>query len=287
MGRAPAGTVSGNATIASGGSAVIQASLTGTAPWTITWSDGQTQTATASPAAHPVWPGATTQYSITALRDGNGCNGSGNGTATITVVNLSPPASLVATTSQTNTLAVTVWWSAGAGAAWYQVERATRITANDWQVLSGHVTSMSVGDTFGATQYATTYLYRVRSGATVNNTDVVSLSASPLDYATVGSGLFSDEPLAAGSTRIRGIHLGELRRAIDAVRYAAGLPAAWSSYDALSGPILAGQNNEARQKLDDAVYTLLGRTVSYSGEIPAQRGVIRAYQLQQIRDGVR
>ena len=83
------------------------------------------------------------------------------------------------------------------------------------------------------------------------------------------------------------IHLGELRRAIDAVRYAAGLGPAWSSYDALSGPILASQNKEARQKLDDAVYTLLGRTVSYSGETPAPGGLIRASQLQQIRDGVR
>jgi hypothetical protein len=99
--------------------------------------------------------------------------------------------------------------------------------------------------------------------------------------------LFSDEPLVAGTTRIGGIHIGELRQAIDAVRYAAGLLPAWTSYGALSGTIVAGPNNEARTKLDDAVYALLGHTVSYTGETPAGNGRIYAYQIQQIRDGVR
>ena len=112
-------------------------------------------------------------------------------------------------------------------------------------------------------------------------------SPSAIDYATVATMLFTDEPLVAGATRIKGVHIGELRHAIDAVRRAAGYPPAWSSYAAATGPVTANDIVTARQKLDEAVIPLLNHGVSYTGEVPAMNGKIWAYQMQQIRDGVR
>ena len=112
---------------------------------------------------------------------------------------------------------------------------------------------------------------------------------SALDYATVATTLFTNDPLAGGGvTAIMGIHIGELHHAIDAVRRAAGFTTpVWSSYGPATGPILASDNTTARQRLDEAVIILIGHGVFYSGEVPASSGRIWAYQYQQIREGVK
>jgi hypothetical protein len=179
-------------------------------------------------------------------------------------------------------------WTFAQGASWYQVERATRKPLNDWQPVSPHLTSPNFADPFGPAAKPVTYLYRVRRGITINGTDYFS-DPSPLDYATIATTLFTDEPLNNGPTKvaIKGIHMGELRHAIDAVRYAAGYPPAWSSYAAATGPIFAQDLTTARQKLDEAVMELVTHGVLYVGEAPATNGAIWSYQLQQMRDGVR
>jgi uncharacterized repeat protein (TIGR01451 family) len=81
----PSAAVSGSAAICPGGATTIQAALTGTAPWTVTWSDGAVQTGVAaSPATRSVSPGATTTYLVTAVSDGH-CAGTSSGSATVTV----------------------------------------------------------------------------------------------------------------------------------------------------------------------------------------------------------
>ncbi|CAM2063774.1 hypothetical protein SCOR_00325 [Sulfidibacter corallicola] len=80
----PTATVTGNAIICSGESAQIEAALTGTGPWDLTWSDGvMQQGVTVSPATRTVSPTATTTYSIVTLSD-SVCGGLGSGSATIT-----------------------------------------------------------------------------------------------------------------------------------------------------------------------------------------------------------
>jgi hypothetical protein len=185
---------------------------------------------------------------------------------------------------------VNITWTGVSGAAWYRVERATNFLLQDWQAIGAKVTSpppYAYTDQIAPTT-PVTYLYRVRSGITINNLDYPS-TPSNFDYATVATTLFTDEPLVAGATRIKGIHLGELRQAIDAVRIAAGLPVAWSSYAAATGPITASDNITARQRLNEARFSLFGSGHDwiYTGEVPATNGKIWAYQLQQIRDGVR
>ena len=68
----PGALVSGSGAFCPGGAATIQAALTGTAPWQVTWSDGFVQAGvTTTPAVRSVSPGTATTYKIKALSDAN------------------------------------------------------------------------------------------------------------------------------------------------------------------------------------------------------------------------
>jgi YD repeat-containing protein len=289
-------SVGSDAGITQGQTATLTATLSGgnppssAAPWSITWSDGVTENVNHTPWTRSVRPLSSTVYRVTSFTAGTGCSGAGTGSAIITVAPLPAPGTLSALAitdpSTHTTLTVSVQWSAVPFADWYQVERATRLVPGDWQPVSGHVTS-PWPNPLAATADPVTYLYRVRAGVTSGGVDATSVP-SPIDYATVATTLFTDEPLAAGVTLIKGIHIGELRHAIDAVRRATGtLGSAWSSYGAATGPVTASDNITARQRLDEATVILVGHGVFYTGEVPAANGRIWALQLQQIRDGVR
>ena len=93
----PGATLSGSTTICAGQSTELRADLTGTGPWTVTWSDGFVDTAvTVSPSLHVVSPGSTTTYTVTSVVDAF-CSSSGTGSATVTV--LAGPAPDVAITT--------------------------------------------------------------------------------------------------------------------------------------------------------------------------------------------
>jgi hypothetical protein len=88
----PTATVSGGGTICDGSSANIQAALTGTGPWNVTWSDGVVQSGVASsPAQRTVSPAVTTNYTVTLLSDSTGCTaGTLSGSAVVTVCTAEP-----------------------------------------------------------------------------------------------------------------------------------------------------------------------------------------------------
>ncbi|HKM92471.1 MAG TPA: hypothetical protein VJY41_02340 [Prolixibacteraceae bacterium] len=71
----PTSVVSGSATVCNGGGATISVALTGTQPWSLTWSDGSTPTSvtgiTTSPYTFSVSPTVNTTYTVTALNDVN------------------------------------------------------------------------------------------------------------------------------------------------------------------------------------------------------------------------
>ena len=278
-------TVSGGANITIGQSAQIQAAFTGTSPWSITWSDGQPQSGiTQNPFTRTVTPTTTTTYTITSVTDGAGCSGTWNGSsATVTVASLQAP-TFSATTRTGNSSYTDLAWSAVPGAAWYQLEWTTRVT-NNFQPVFGHLTGTSTYIFSGGFGAPATFLYRIRSGVTIGGADYLS-APSALDYTTVATTLFTDDPIQPGVTVIKGVHLSELRHAIDSVRIAAGLSAVFS-YAPATGPVTANDNLIARQKLDEAVNILLGHGVAYSGQTPAVNGTIWAYQYQQIREGVK
>ncbi len=81
----PTATVSGGGTYCSGGTSTISAALTGTAPFTVTWSDGVVQTvASGTTGTRQVTPSSSTVYTVTSLRDTYCTGGTSSGSATVT-----------------------------------------------------------------------------------------------------------------------------------------------------------------------------------------------------------
>ena len=120
----PTAAVSGNATICNGSQATISVSLTGAAPWTLTWSDGLVQSGiTTSSSTRTVSPTTTTTYSVTAV-SGASCAGSASGSATITV-NQKPtittqPVSKSIKKNMTTTLSVVATGTGTLSYQWYK-----------------------------------------------------------------------------------------------------------------------------------------------------------------------
>ena len=86
----PTATVTGSTTICAGSEATLQVVLTGTGPWTLTWSDGPTETVTTTSATRTVQPPATTTYTITSVSNANG-SAAGSGSAMVTVIAVPQP----------------------------------------------------------------------------------------------------------------------------------------------------------------------------------------------------
>ncbi len=80
----PTAAVAGSATICAGGSAEITATLTGSGPWTLHWSDGLVHYTSTSPADRTVSPSSTTTYTVTSVTDAH-CTSVGTGSAEVVV----------------------------------------------------------------------------------------------------------------------------------------------------------------------------------------------------------
>lgn len=91
----PTATVSGGGQICLGDMTSVQADLTGTPPWNVTWSDGTPYLGVmVSPLIHDVSPLASFFYTVTDVEDAN-CTGTASGQATVVVrlfgVDTDPP----------------------------------------------------------------------------------------------------------------------------------------------------------------------------------------------------
>ena len=87
----PTGVVSGTTTICDGDVAQVSFSLTGAAPWSLTYNDGSDHVINnilSSPHIITVSPGTSTTYTLVSVSDNNGCDaqvGEMTGSAMITV----------------------------------------------------------------------------------------------------------------------------------------------------------------------------------------------------------
>jgi uncharacterized repeat protein (TIGR01451 family) len=128
----PTAAVTGSATICAGSSAQIEAALTGTGPWDVTWSDGVTQMGVvASPTTRTVSPAATTIYTVTSVKDATGCTNPGTGSATVTVTD--PPTTAAAGADQTLCL----------GSAATLAANTPSVGTGVWSIVSGPSTSLA------------------------------------------------------------------------------------------------------------------------------------------------
>jgi polygalacturonase len=127
----PTATVSGGGTVCGGNSVNIQAALTGTQPWSVTWSDGTVQSGvTTNPATRSVSPPFSTNYTVTALSDATGCGaGALSGSASVTVC--TPLPFQINSIEFANSDQVVLTWSAVNGNI-YQVLSKGDLTNGSW-----------------------------------------------------------------------------------------------------------------------------------------------------------
>lgn len=184
-------------------------------------------------------------------------------------ITLTPPAGVVATaTSATN---IRVSWNASANATGYEVRRKPAggeyapigtpagTTFNDATALPGQL-----------------YFYVVRAVTpTLNSGD------SAADYALAM--IFTDDPLEALTTRVKLVHLTELRTAVNAFRAAAGLTAiVWN--DPSPSIVKREHLEELRSGLQQARSPLGLPALTFTDMVPT---TIKAVHFQELRAAVK
>jgi hypothetical protein len=200
--------------------------------------------------------------------------GTANATYTITrgvAVGPAKPTGLVA--NATSSTSVTIQWNASTGATQYELVRdsGAPIAVNGTSYIDNSVVAN------------TTYLYKVRA---VDASSRRSAYTAPDPATTV---LFTNDPLGPGATRIRAIHLTELRQAVNAMRTAAGLGAA-----SFTDPTPAGVRvkkvhiDELRTALNAARTTLgLAAAAFTDPTLVARSTRVKAAHVQELRTAVR
>lgn len=186
-----------------------------------------------------------------------------------------PPAFLTATRAATTRISLE--WAPGRsplGIAGYRVERFP-----DEATFTTEGSSTAFNDTTGLVD-GNAYFYRV---STIDTNNAIS-PPSPHDLATLIE--LRDDPLVPNETPIRGAHVADLRRAIDAIRQAAGLPPAWTNYDPPTGVVTASAFTELRNRLNEALSIVQLRGVDFDNPV-APRSLIRAAHMQALRDAVK
>ncbi|HEV7429186.1 MAG TPA: hypothetical protein VGQ46_22760 [Thermoanaerobaculia bacterium] len=199
----PTAAVSGSAAICAGGSSTITAALTGTAPWSVTWSDNVTQTINSgTTASRNVTPSASTTYTITSLTDAN-CSGTSSGSATVTVKPLPtaavsgggticPGGSSTITATLTGTAPFTVLWS-----------------DNVTQTINSGTTASRTVNPAATTTYTVTSVTDAKScprpgtgSATVTVNAAATITTQPVNKTTTRNTSVTLSVVAAGSTPI-------------------------------------------------------------------------------------
>jgi hypothetical protein len=187
------------------------------------------------------------------------------------VVGPATPAGLVATATSATTVSVS--WSPSSGATQYELVRGSNppiVTA-----------STSFNDTTAVA--GTTYVYTVRA---LDSSSRPSPYSAPDAATTI---IFTDDPLAAGSTKVKAAHLTQLRQAVNAMRTAAGLSAATFTDPVLTNVrVKRAHVQELRNALNPARSALgLSALVYTDPTLTAGTTRIKAAHVQELRNGVK
>jgi hypothetical protein len=254
---------------AQGSSEDLTVGLTGTAPWTVLWSDGVTWTGSTAQFHRIVTPAATITYTATAT-DANGCQANDSLPLTVT-----PPTPANLTATAISGTQVQLTWTLAGSADTFEIER--RAPGGGF-VSQGSAVTSPVTLTAAAN---TAYLYRVRAvkGGTRSGFSNVDLVTTVVFGADV----------VAGETTIAASHITQLRTAVNAVR------ALWSSALApavFTDPSLQNVSPKAvhivelRNVLNEARAGLSLAVWPYSTAAPATSDVFKAAHINDLRGGV-
>ncbi|MBV9495216.1 MAG: S8 family serine peptidase, partial [Acidobacteria bacterium] len=171
------------------------------------------------------------------------------------------------------------------------VEVSWTASASDLAIASYRIERMPGGQTFTPSGTGTTfvdtsatpgsaYLYRVYA------VDAMNAVSSPSAFDLAAPFVLQDDPALPQTTPIRGIHVAELRLAVDAVRAAAGLSKAWTNYGAQAGLIRAADLIELRTRLNEARTAMQLPAVQWTDSVTVGQ-LPRARSLQELRAGVK
>jgi hypothetical protein len=179
----PTATISGNATICNGSSTTISVALTGTQPWTITYTDGTTPVTvsgiTTSPYTFSVSPATTTTYTITAVNDAN-CTGTFSGTAVVTI-NPKPTATISgdATLCAGGTAALITFTGANGTAPYTFTYTLNGGSSTTITTISGNSVTLPASTTAG------TYIYNLVSVADANSCSQLQSGTATVTVDTI------------------------------------------------------------------------------------------------------
>jgi hypothetical protein len=277
------GTGVSNKQITRGQHAHLQvSSITGSAPLSYQWytcSNGvDTPISGATGTSIDVYPDQDTTYRF---RVTNSCGSDSD----LASVDVSEPASVPANVQAVYDASigkVRVTWTAStsaAGISSYLIQR-TRAGLIHTYTTNGAVTAWEDPTAVAGNAY----FYRVQAKDS-------NLAYSGLSEPEIASfRVFTDEPIQLpnvnGGTPIRGVHISELRQAIDAVRIAAGLPAAWSSYAPATGAIDDAHLTQMRDRLNEARILIALDAVTFTNGVAAGWS-IKGSSIRELRDGVK
>jgi hypothetical protein len=191
----------------------------------------------------------------------------------------SAPANFTATRAGTTT--VNLAWTASAGATPTTQYEVARASAGSPFATVQTTPATSITDNVAA---GNAYIYKVRA---VDATAGTSPYSAP---DVVAMFVFTDDPLILQVTRVKTIHVTELRQAVNALRAAAGLTATVFTDPALSSAstIKAVHVQELRTAENEARAALGMSSVTFTDAaiVPASTKV-RLVHLQEVRGGVK
>ena len=206
--------------------------------------------------------------------DANGANNSSSDPASVFLALPPAPVNVVATGTSATTASVT--WDVVATADAYQVRRRS---APGPYTVAGFVTTNSLNDSFLTPNTAYLYWIVAFNGGGFS-------PDSNTDLATTVE--FTDDPLVAGTTTAKWVHLSELRTAVNAARITAGLTLATFTDAVAPGLMIKPVHvTQLRSNLDAALSALGFPAISYVDPALAADMKIKGAHFQQIRTGVK
>jgi sugar lactone lactonase YvrE len=199
--------------------------------------------------------------------------GSITGSVNVTV-NSTAPTAFTATRSGTQILLL---WTAAAGASHYEIYRAS---AGAYVLLTSVPGTSHLDTTVAAN---TAYAYKVRA--------VIGGSPTPYSNADAATTMvFTDDPMVAGTTRLKTVHFTEMRTAVNSLRASAGLAAATFTDPALTSTtkIRKSHIEELRTALAAARTALGLPAISFTDPALVLNSTrVKAVHLTEIRAGVK
>lgn len=189
----------------------------------------------------------------------------------------STPTNVVATGTSGTTATIT--WTPIGEATSYEVRR--RVNSGAW-TLAGSPAAASFNDS--ALIPNSEYLYEVRA--------VYGGSGSSADSApdVASTFTFSDDPLVAGTTTVKAIHLAELRTAVNALRSTAGLaPATFTDPSLGLGSSIRKVHIEELRAAILTARAALGLSMPLFADptLTAQSTPVKALHIQQLRTALK